>query len=309
MLAARAIAAVALAAALSAGGPPPRCTGIVGYNDMAAMIGAAVDRVRARHPELCYAVRLPSTRAGPPALIDGSADLAPMGAAMTMADRAAVRTRWGAEPIEFSIAHDSLTPGALSSPTGALLAVANPLGHLSMAALRRVFTQAEAPVWGDLGATGDWAARPVHPVTLAADTAIGSFLLSGPFRANHWPARVMTTRQSRDVAAAVAADPFALGLANLNVAVGGVRAASLVDDRGRLASPDAATVRDGGWPMDRHLLVYARPGGAGGMTPGARALIAFLLSDEGQSIVARAPLRYLPLNRRERAVERKKLGP
>lgn len=287
--------------------PPSRCVSVVGYNDMEPMLTAVVARLTARRPELCYTLNLRSTRSGPTALIAGQADLAPMGAEMTPADRTAFRARWGADPIEIRVAHDSLAPAALSSPTGVLAGPGTPLRAMRWADVRRTFTRIAAPRWGDLGAHGAWADKPVHLYALAPKTAIGDYLLRGPLAAAGFSAGVRVFGHSREVAAAVGADPLALGLANVNHAGGRVQALALIDEHGTIAHPDAATVHGGRWPLDRFLLVYARRGADGRILPGARALVEALLSPEGQAIIARPPRSYLPLNKAERSAERRKL--
>ncbi|MDH7974469.1 substrate-binding domain-containing protein [Sphingomonas sp. AR_OL41] len=300
---------LALAVSLSVGAAPaPQVIRIVGYNDMREMLAAAAPRIEARHPNVRIVLDLPATRAAPAALIDGSSVLAPMGAAMDPADRAALRARWGGDPLEIRVAHDSLSAAALSSPIGVIVARDNPLTSLPLATIRAAFTGTAPPArWGDLGVRGAWAAQPVHLYGLASDTAIARYLLQGPFAATGFTATVRTSRQSRDVATAVANDRFGLGITSLNRAGGATRALALSDAAGT-HRPDRAGIRSGHYPFDRFLLVYARRDRRGGIEPEAAMLLDFLLSRAGQAIIAHGTLGYLPLNRHELATERARLG-
>lgn len=299
---------LALGALLSiSAAPAPRVIRIVGYNDMREMLTAIAPRVEALHPDVRIILDLPATRAAPAALIDGRATLAPMGAEMDAVDRAALRARWGSDPAEIRVAHDSLSPGALSSPTGVLVARDNPLREMSLAMVRAAFTAATPPSrWGDLGARGAWARQPVHLYCLAPDTAIGRHLLAGPLAGAAFAPACHLFHQSRDVAAAVAADRFGIGLANLNHAGGATRALALLDASGRHL-PDRAGIMSSSYPLDRFLLVYARRDRHGAIEPDAAMVLDFLLSPVGQASIAHGTLRYLPLNPREVAVERMKL--
>lgn len=299
---------LALGALLAVGAAPaPRVIRIVGYNDMREMLTAIAPRIAALHPEVKVALDLPATKAAPAALIDGRATLAPMGAEMDAADRAAVRARWGSDPVEIRVAHDSLAPAALSSPTGVLVARDNPLREMKLATVRAAFTAATPPArWGDLGARGGWAGQPVHFYCLAPDTAIGLHLLRGPLAGDAFTPACHFFHQSRDVAAAVAADRFGIGLANLNHAGGATRALALVDAAGR-HTPDRAGIISGRYPLDRFLLVYARRDRRGAIESDAAFVLDFLLSPAGQASIAHGTLGYLPLNPREVAAERQKL--
>ncbi|MDB5676876.1 MAG: pstS [Sphingomonas bacterium] len=299
---------LALVALLAIGAAPaPRVIRIVGYNDMREMLTKIAPRIETLHPDVQILLDLPATKAAPGALIDGRATLAPMGAEMEPADRAALRARWGGDPVEIRVAHDSLSPAALSSPTGVLVARDNPLREMPLATLRAAFTVATPPArWGDLGARGAWAGQPVHLYCLAPDTAIGRHLLAGPLNGGAFTPACRLFHQSRDVAAAVAADRFGIGLANLNHAGGATRALALVDTSGRHV-PDRAGIMSGSYPLDRFLLVYARRDRHGAIESDAAMVLDFLLLPAGQASIAQGTLGYLPLNPREVAAERLKL--
>lgn len=309
MISARALdTTLALAALLSVGAAPaPHVVRIVGYNDMREMLAAAAPRITDLHPGVRIVLDLPATRAAPAALIDGRSVLAAMGAAMDPADRAALRARWGGNPLEIRVAHDSLSPAALSSPIGVIVARGNPLASLPLATVRAAFTGAAPPTrWGDLGARGAWADRPVHLYGLAPDTAIARYLLDGPLAATGFTSALRTFHQSRDVAAAVASDHFGLGITSLNRAGGATRALALSDAAGT-HRPDRAGILSGHYPLDRFLLVYVRRDGRGAIEPEAAMVLDFLLSRAGQAAIAHGTLGYLPLNPRELAMERAKL--
>lgn len=285
---------------------------VVGYNDMDQMLPALAARFAALHPGIAFDLHLEGTRTAPPALTDGSSAFAPMGAAFTTADRAEYRRRWGAEPLAVRIAHASLQPGAITSPLGIFVHRDNPLRQIRLTDARRTFVRdAERPAFSDWGALGlgrPWAGRPIHPIGMGATTALGLFLLEGPLRAPGFVASYDGRPQSREVAAAVAADPLAIGLADLSNANPMIRALAIVDARGRASSPTGQEVRSGRYPLDRHLLIYVRRDRSGRVEPVAKAFLALALTCEGQAIIAAGSRGYLPLNDREIAQQRKLAG-
>jgi phosphate transport system substrate-binding protein len=115
--------------------------------------------------------------------------------------------------------------------------------------------------------------------------------------------------QSRDVIAAVAEDPLALGFAALNRSEPRVRALAISPRPGRTAvAATPATLQAGRYPLDRWLWLYVRQDGQGRLEPLARAYLAFALSVAGQRIVGSGTLGYLPLGSAELRRERAKLG-
>ena len=280
---------------------------IVGYNDMAEMV-AGLDRAfEAAHPGVRFQTDLRGTRTGPPALAAGTSVLAPMGAPFSAEELDAYRRQTGADPLVFRIAHASLDPKALSGPLAIFVHPDNPLRQASLSAVARLFTDGGPHSWGELGLKDAWAARPIHLTGLAPQTALALELQARAFPGRPYAAG-LELRQSEEVVRAVAEDPLALGFAALNRGEGRARPLALSPRAGVPAvAPTAAAVRAGRYPLDRHLLIYARQGVGGRLEPLAREYLALALSCEGQAIIASGSLGYLPLNARELKAERARL--
>lgn len=284
---------------------------VVGYNDMDQMLPALGERFSRDHPGIRFDFVLKGTRTAPAALIDGTSAFAPMGAEFEPADLAAWHRARGGEPLAIPVAHDSLHPSALSSPTGILVHASNPMQRITLASLRRVVApmagNRPAVMWRDLGVRGPLADKPIHVVGLAADTAIGALTLRR-MGAAEYRAGFEAKRQSRDVAAAVANDPAAIGIANLNHVKAGLRALDVAGRDGRFVPGDERGIRSGRYPLDRMLLIYVRRERDGRVEPLARAFLDLALSPAGQAIIAGGSRKYLPLNAREIAVARRSAG-
>lgn len=280
---------------------------IVGYNDMAEMLEPMAARFSSFHPHLRFDLVLNGTRTAPPALREGLSLVAPMGAEWEDAEVAAYRARHGQDAVMFRVAHDSLNPSALSSPTAVIVNAKNPLQHIALDQIKAIFTGTK-PMrsWKQIDRAMD---DRIRAVGFGNQTAIGQFMRRKHFNNALYSDDFVSKRHSRDVVAAVASDPSAIGLANLNHVNPLVRALGIVVRRGeKPVFGTADEIRSGRYPFDRHLLVYARRDSLGKIEPLANAWLDLMLSCEGQAIISAGKLGYIPLNVTELASERKKLN-
>ncbi len=259
---------------------------IVGYNDMLGMMTALDGLFTAAHPGFAFDLVLDGTRTAPPALIDGRSAMAPMGAEFSAADRAAYRAALGANPLEIRVAHASLNPAARSGPLGIFVNRTNPLSTLTMDQAARIFSAGTdgSPItrWADLGLAGDWAARDLHPMGLAPETALGTFLSNHKFAGHPYAARFVGFPQSAEVIAHVGADKDAIGFAALNRATPEVKALAIAERPGmRPSSGSAEDVIAGRYPLDRYLYIYVRRLPGRPIDPFVREYLRLVLSRDG----------------------------
>lgn len=281
---------------------------IVGYNDMQGMFEAIDALFVAQHPDFRFALELTGTKAAAAALTQGRSALAPMGAEFYEADITAFRAAFGSYPLELNVAHDSLSPAALSSPVAIFVPAGNPLTQLTLAQVQRIFTVGTAvpPVatWGELGLTGDWADRPVHAYGLSLDTALGYFMQKHAFGGRPYRADLRMDGRSGGVVKRVSSDPLGIGLSTLSNRTAAVKTVGLLTAPG--AAPhdgSAADIASGHYPYDRHLLIYVRQP----VEPWIAAYLRLWLSPAGQQAMAAHSPGYLPLNAAEAAAEAAKL--
>jgi phosphate transport system substrate-binding protein len=263
---------------------------IVGYNDMQGMMEALNARFSALHPGFTFALTLKGTKTAPPALARGESAFAPMGAEFTpdqLTDYLAIAVR---PPLVFRVAHDSVGDKALSGPLAIIVHKDNPLASLTLAEVADIFSGR--------------ATRGLHPAGLNAELALGIFLRERTGLGAAFGPGFKGFKQSAEVVAWVAGDPLAIGFAAVNRVKPGVKVLAIAPDK--RTAPVALTaenVRAGRYPLDRFLLIYARPP----LDPFVREYLRFVLSREGQEIIAADRLGYLPLNAGEVAAELAKL--
>ena len=263
---------------------------VIGYNDMEEMLGALGAKFSSLHPGIRFAFTLKGTRTAPPALAKGESAFAPMGAEFSPQQLADYRAVTGGEPRMFRVAHCSLDPKALSGPLAIIVHRDSPLAALTLAEVADIFSGR--------------ATRGLHPCGLAPETALGLFMRQRTLAGGGFGTGFKGFPQSRDVVQAVAADPQAIGFAGAMRAMPGVKILALAP--GPELPPVALTdetIRSGRYPLDRFLLIYTRQP----VEPVVGEFLRFVLSREGQEVIARGTLGYLPLNAAELAAEHAKL--
>jgi len=282
---------------------------LIGYNDMEEMLTALNAGFTNLNPGIAIEMRLPGTRFAPDALAAGQSTLAPMGASFTPEQRAKFLDLTGSEPVGFRIAHASLNAKALSGPNGIFVHRDNPLRDIDLDRVRLLFTQPGPHRWRDLGVSGPLYDRAILVTGLATQTPLALEFRESAFPKADFSNAYQGFGQSRDVIAFIESQPAALGFAALNRGTDQVH--PLAIRRTALSPPinaTPATLRSGLYPFDRHLWLYARKQSDDHISSLARAYLAFVLSKQGQAIIAAGSLGYLPLGEAERGAELMKLG-
>jgi phosphate transport system substrate-binding protein len=104
-----------------------------------------------------------------------------------------------------------------------------------------------------------------------------------------YSARCQTLPGTAAVVNAVSRDPNGIGYGGAAYAKGVRECAVKKDDASPAVMPSAATVRDGSYPITRHLYFYTRTKPAGQV----RDFVTWVLSDEGQQLATQVG--YFPV--------------
>ena len=263
---------------------------VVGYNDMAEMLEALTARFTALHPGIHFALNLKGTKTAAPSLMRGESAFAPMGAEFSPNELAEYRAATHSVPRMFRVAHCSLDPRALSGPLAIVVHPSNPATSISLPEISEILSGRSK--------------RGLHPYGLLPETALGLMMRNRTLGGGPFAPGFKGFPQSRDVVDAVAADPLGIGFTAAMRATAGVKVLALSAD---LTTPPVPlteeNLRAGGYALDRFLLIYVRQP----LEPVAAEFLRFVLSREGQDIVAHGTLGYLPLNATEVEAERTKL--
>lgn len=183
----------------------------------------------------------------------------------------------------------------------------NPIGKLTLAQLDAMYSgqrrrgyPTDIKTWGDAGLTGEWADKPVHPYGRRVDIDIAwhfkdVVMYDAEFKRSYIaPPGKDGVGNSADVVNGVANDRYGIGYAAFGYVTNNVKPLALGKPDGTFVEPTKANVASGNYPICRPLYLYVnRPPGKP-LDPLAKEFLIFVLSKEGQELVAQDGTLPLP---------------
>ena len=213
------------------------------------------------------------------------------------------RSRYGYDPSSVPVSGGSYRQYGYLDAIAIIVNPDNPVKQLSLQQLDGVFSRSHlrggraVATWGELGATGPWADRPVHAYAIKPWNGFEEFVRQRVLNSNgqrgHWRTDIHFDKLVFPLARRVAADPDGIGYTGLAFIDAPVKviAVGSGDDP---VSPTYTDVALAKYPLSR--LVYAnvnrRPGTA--LPQVMREFLRFILSRDGQRDVRREGI-YMPL--------------
>ncbi|WP_159982393.1 MULTISPECIES: PstS family phosphate ABC transporter substrate-binding protein [unclassified Novosphingobium] len=301
-----------------------RAPGYVAPDGSLAIIGS--DTLTTIMPEIlaAYALHAPSVHftgdlrgssTAIPALTAGTTAFAPMGRELWQNDLDGFRQAKGYDPVRIRVAYASHGPRADGkTPPAIYVNARNPLAGLSTERVKRIFA-AGAP-GGDIS---DWSALgipagPIHVYGARDDGGFGSAMRLSKLGGLLFSARYQAMPSGKAIVEAIAADPLGIGYAtwmDSGTAPAGARVLPLASREGQpFVLPTNGKARSA-WPISYFLNIYVDRAPGRPFDPAAKGLLHFLLSDEGQAIIARhvgEDEGYVPLDKADLAAERARIN-
>ena len=230
----------------------------VGSDTLADVMGLCSRGFRKLYPDVKIELETKGSATAPPALTDGSSQLAPMSRPLTADEVRAFETKYGYKPTLFKVALDAL---ALYVNKG------NPIRGMTLQQVDGIFSSSlkrGGPLletWGSIGLSGDWATRPIN--LYGRDSVSGTHayfkehvLQNGDFK--------MTVHEeiSENVVDGVGTDPSGIGYSGIGWKTSQVRTVPIGETAGAFVSPSYKNALDGTYPLARLLYIYVnqKPG-------------------------------------------------
>lgn len=277
-----------------------------GSDTMRPLLEAWIAGFAAHHPGAALEIASAGSATAPPALADGTADLAAMSRPMTKTERDGVADARGRPPLAITVALDAIA--VIVHPD-------NPVQGLTTGQLDGLFSAARLcggrPVdrWDQLVVGAPGAPIALHGRNARSGTSAtfrARALCDGAFKES-----VAVHADTQGVVDAVAADPGAVGYIGLGYRTDAVRAVALgvgagleetryfpfVVDRYRDSDDPTlkyAYVFDGRYPLSRRLFLHVDKAPGEALPPAVDAFLRFVLSAEGQALVERTG--FVPLS-------------
>jgi phosphate transport system substrate-binding protein len=247
------------------------------------------------------------------ALVHGVTLLCPLARDINAAEKRTYAEWVGGEPQVVNIAHGTLTSVRMTAGLAVYINRRNPIRALTMDQLARIFTTGapggDLTYWGQVGATGEWASRPIHPYGTPEYSGYGYFLVK-----NKWGDRPLAPgyeafELAAQIVKRVGEDSYGIGFAGQGFLTAETRLVALSESAaGPFMEGTEEEVAAARYPLDRYVGVAIRRAPGEPLDPFVKEYLRLILSRQGQAIVAAEADGYVPLSADQVAAERAKLG-
>jgi len=272
---------------------------IVGSDTMDELVIGWAKLYRKQFPMISVTEDLRASGAGSPGLVSGKAHLAPVAREMFPAEVKAFVDKFGYEPTPIRVATGSV--GSLGKTAASVILVDkdNPIDCLSLPQLDAVYSKTrklgykEVNTWGDLGAKGAWASRPIQLYGLKPVNGIEQYFKmaamdGGEYKDNiQWAKSKGLTHAFTVVAQDMATKPGGLTyamLANLTPNVKAIKVSA--KDGGTCYAPTVQDVYEHKYPFSRFVYMYVNKAPGKPLEPKVKEFLKVVLSKQGQQVVA-----------------------
>jgi len=262
----------------------------VGSDTMNNMMALWAETFRKTYPNVKIQIEGKGSSTAPPALIAGTSQFGPMSRAMRSTEIDQFEAKYGYKPTQIRTSYDALA---------IYVSKDNPLEKITLAQADAIFSKTRrrggkaVNTWGDLGLTGDWAARPVS--LYGRNSASGTYgyfkefaLCKGDYRDT-----VKEQPGSASVVQGVTEDLNGIGYSGIGYRTSGVKPLKLAKKGGAYFGVEAQDVYSGNYPLARYLYVYVNKAPNRPLDPLVREFLKFVLTAKGQENTIKDG--YLPL--------------
>jgi len=245
---------------------------------------------KAKYPNVNIQIEGKGSSTAPPALIEGTAQLGPMSRPMKSSEIDEFEKKFGYKPTEIPVAVDALAVFVNKD---------NPIKGLTMKQVDGIFSSTrklggeDITTWGQVGLTGDWAAKPLSLFGRNSASGTYGFFKDEALAKGDFKTTVKEQPGSSAVVQGVATDISAIGYSGIGYKTSDVRAVPLGEKDGEFVEADYEHCVSGDYPLARFLYVYVNKKPGQPMDKLTHEFLKFVLSREGQEIVVKDG--YFPL--------------
>ncbi len=272
---------------------------IVGADTMDEIVLGWVKIYRKQYPRLSVTEDLRASGAGAPGLVSGKGDLAPVGREMFPKEVQSFVDKYGYKPLAIKVATGSV--GSLGKTASSVILVDkdNPIECLSLPQLDAIYSKTrklgykEINTWGDLGATGEWATRPIHLYGLKPVNGIEQYFKTVAMDGGEYKDNIQFVKgKGFTHAFTVAAEdmvthPGGLAYAMLANVTPNVKVLSVSwKEGGTCYQPTVENVYPHKYPFSRYVYIYVNKPPGKPLPPKVKEFLELVLSKEGQQVVA-----------------------
>jgi len=252
------------------------------------------------------------------AILDGTAHLAPFVREPFPSELERFERRFGSPPLLVAVAGGSYATKGGTHAIAVYVHAHNPLAHLALTQLREIYAEGGTITrWGQLGLAREWAEKSITLYGMLRRRATGdppgivNFLQHRVLLGREFNSSLQEQVDSADVSAldaivrAVALDERGIGysgFANKRPGTKTLALAETTDGPFWPGTPDEVARRD--YPLSRTIYLCANRSPVRPLDPRVREFLRYVLSREGQRVVATDRARFLSLPAAMAAAER-----
>jgi len=276
----------------------------VGSDTLANLMTLWAEEFKRQYPNVNIQIQAAGSSTAPPALTEGTSNLGPMSRAMKDNELQAFEEKHGYKPTAVPVAVDALAVFVHKD---------NPIKSLDIAQVDAIFSGTrlcggakDIKTWGDLGLTGEWAAKPIQ--LFGRNSVSGTYgyfkeeaLCKGDFKPN-----VNEQPGSASVVQSVSSTLNAIGYSGIGYKTSSVRAVPLSKKGGEAFEASEANALAGKFPLARYLYVYVNKAPNKPLSPLEAEFVKLVLSKQGQEVVVKDG--YIPVPKRVADKVIKELG-
>jgi len=266
---------------------------VTGSDTMKLLTQRWESKLREFYPDFAIQVQGLGSETGPPALLEGKAQIAALSRKMTSAEIALFTKRYGYEPTEVPVAADALAVFVHRD---------NPIVGLTLQDLDAIFCKerrrgADQPIanWGQLGLTDEWSQAGIHLHGRNASSGTATFFKEHVCQSGEFHQAMRQAPGAATVVVEVMKDRYAAGFSGIGYRTSMVRPIALSERKGSaFIEPNFETVIKGAYPLRRHLYLYVNKPPKSALPAIVSEFVKFAMSQEGQQIVVKEGFFPLP---------------
>ncbi len=179
-------------------------------------------------------------------------------------------------PMAFEVAREALTVFVNS---------ANPVQSISGEQLGAVFTISSSPeqvTWGAVGASGEWASKPLHVIARTEESGTQLFLSQFVFRQAAMRPATSSHPSNAEVLQAISADPLGIAICGYRSSGRAVKPLPLALG-GSIIACDDLSVLSGRYPLMRPLTLVVDLGQTDDQAKASQEFVRYALCQAGQT--------------------------
>ncbi len=243
------------------------------------------------YPNVNIQIQGAGSSTAPPALTEGTANFGPMSRLMKDQEVQAFEKKYGYKPTAIGVAIDALAVFANKD---------NPIKGLTLAQVDSMFSATRkcgggnATRWGDVGMTGEWAAKPIQLYGRNSVSGTYGYFKDNALCKGDYKTTVAEQPGSASVVQSVAGGLNAVGYSGIGYKTSGVKAVPLAKDaKSPFEEANEENALSGKYPLARVLYVYVNKAPNKPLGPMEAEFLKMVLSKQGQGTVVKDG--YIPL--------------